>query len=147
MTVIVWDGQILAADRQITRGLTRYTGTKIWREGGIVLAGTGQLDRVLMLKDWYLKGAKLSEYPEFQRNPDTTATLVVATALGAAAFEMLPVPLEAPSLCAWGAGSEFAMGALHAGVDARRAALIASGLCEGCGGGVDAFDVGANYGF
>lgn len=45
MSVIVWDGETLAADRQATCAGLRYTAQKIGRlEDGSLLAWTGQQD-------------------------------------------------------------------------------------------------------
>ena len=42
---------------------------------------------------------------------------------------------------AWGSGMDFALGAMHAGADARRAIEIATELDTGTGRGIDAVDV------
>ena len=57
MTVIAWDGETLAADRQSLRGDTIMTTRKLWplKNGGVV-AISGLLSHGIALKKWVENG-------------------------------------------------------------------------------------------
>ena len=141
MSVVVWDGKTLAADRQATCGDLRMETSKMRKlSSGAIVAWTGSINCGLALAKWYESGAAPSEWPDFQKG-DKWSRLVVVEGGEAFTYEDLPIPIPVLGLfAAWGSGSDFALGALALGADARRAVEIASRFCVSCGMGVDALD-------
>jgi ATP-dependent protease HslVU (ClpYQ) peptidase subunit len=142
MTVIVWDGKTLAADKMVSCGDTLHTTTKVFKHGADIVAFCGTLSKGLALKKWYLDGAKTEEYPKFQ---DTEDFSVLIVASGGKVNEYLDQPIAISledKFSAWGNGREFAIGAMSAGADAVKAVEITSYHCGGCGRGVDSFEAG-----
>lgn len=144
MTVIAWDGHVLAADKQATYGDTKRTTTKIFRvNDSEVIALCGSIGAALVLLDWYKSGAQKESWPQQLQDSDDWAQLIIAAANGVRFYDRRPYfqMLEDPFM-AWGLGNEFALGALSMGASAIQAVEIASKWCEGCGMGVDYFQVG-----
>lgn len=143
MTVIAWDGRVLAADKCALYGDHRKVGTKIFRPvTDTVLGACGSIGAGLSLVEWYNNGCKRDEWPECQKDKDDWALLIVASKEGVYWYERLPykIRLEQPFM-AWGRGGEFAMGALAMGATAVQAVEVASKYCDGCGMGVDWFEM------
>ena len=143
MTIVVWDGKTIAADRQITRGDQVSSRVKLKRlDSGAVVCTCGDADRGLMLIDWYINGKDPAVWPAFQRADTGWVILVVVECGQVYEYNQEPVaiPVEAP-YDAWGSGSSFALGALAMGATASQAVEAASKHCNTCGMGVDAFDV------
>lgn len=142
MSVIAWDGKSIASDRQITYGGAKVSITKLWRlDDGSFMALTGNYDKALMVKNWYLQGADPERYPAFQSQPEW-ATLVIAKKSGIVCYEQYPIPfaVEGPYM-AWGSGQDFALAAMEAGASAYRAVEVACKLNVYCGMGIDYFDI------
>lgn len=151
MSVVVWDGKTLAADRQGTNGDMRLTEPKMAVQvsefGDVVCAWTGISAYGKQLAQWYYNGAHKDDWPEFQKDKDNWCRLIVANSDGCIFYEVTPYPLVVHDpYMAWGAGRDFAMGALSMGADARKAVEVASKFSTVCGGGVDAYDLGARAG-
>lgn len=144
MSIIVWDGQTLAADNQGTHCGLRFYVKKLYRlDDGTLLAFVGGASEGLNLIDWYKRGADPKEWPETQKSEEDMATLIIVTPQGVAAcYEKCPVPIPIEKVPhAWGSGRDFALGALAMGADARKAVEIASVYAEGCGQGITAVDM------
>lgn len=137
MSVIAWDGEVLAADKLATRGDILYTTTKIFKIGADAVGTTHCLTSGLKLIGWYKAGAKPEEFPKLNKDTDY-AMLIVVNREGVRHYEAEPVgiPITDPFF-AWGSGSEFAIGAMAMGASAIQAVEIASKHCSGCGRGVD----------
>lgn len=140
MTVIAFDGKILAADRQATLGDRRVTVSKIFKIRKAIVACSGALPYCLSLVDWYRGGADQKEFPEY-KGEDEWGCLVVYDK-GIKYYESRPFPiiLQDP-FAAWGSGGSYAMGAMAMGADARRAVEVAIRFDTGCGNGVEWFEV------
>lgn len=140
MTVIAWDGNMLAADKLADVADLPRTVTKIWRgRDGCLIGGSGDFSRVLQMRDWYNAGADPSKFPEEQRNTDKFVTLVIiAPQKLVLVYELAPSPIfyEDPQY-ACGSGRDFAVLAMKYGEDARQAVLTASKYSLSCGLGVD----------
>jgi len=138
MTVIAWDGETLAADRQSLRGDTIMTTRKLWplKNGG-VMAVCGQLAHGMALKKWVENGMHKKEFPK--KKDDNWASLIVALqGEPVVYFENTPDPIEICDLfAAWGVGREAALGAMAMKSDAIEAVEIASRFVVGCGNGCD----------
>lgn len=142
MSVIAWDGKIIAADKQATNSSMRAKCTKAKRIGDYVYAFAGDLECGLAMIDWHVNGANKEDWPKFQEDPDRWTRLVVADATGCVSYEMVPiaVPVESEFL-AWGSGRDFAMGAMGMGATAKEAVEIANMFSTDCGFGVDWFEL------
>lgn len=138
MTVIAWDGKTIAADRQCTTGGMRSTAKKLFRvHTGEVIALLGDWSRAMAVKDWYVRGGDPKLYPDFQLGEDWVRVVVLRDD-GLWTYEHTPFPIRIEDeFIAYGAGAEFAMGAMAMGADARRAVEVASQFSTGCGLGCD----------
>jgi ATP-dependent protease HslVU (ClpYQ) peptidase subunit len=148
MTVIAWDGKTLASDKQATEGGTRHTTTKIKRieKGkfkGYLMAGAGCTSQANQMMAWFELGADPSVFPKYQDTDDLSAQLlVIAPTKEILRFDFNPLPsVFFDEVYAMGNGREVALGAMAMGADAKRAVEVASGICEGCGQGVDFLDL------
>lgn len=140
MSVIAWDGKMLAADRMAVSFDLAVPVCKIERLGNEVLAWTGTQEHGLLLLVWYRNGAKPAEWPAFQRTDDWTR-LVIASANGVRFYEREPIPQTVSSKrAAWGSGRDFALGAMEMGATAYQAIITASSFSINCGCGVDAYE-------
>ncbi len=143
MSVIAWDGKMLAADKQATSQGLIVTTTKIRRvANGSIIAFEGDIDRGLVLAKWYEDGCDESKWPSFQKDKDDWTRLVLATTDGIFNYEREPIPIRIESsIMAWGQGRDFAIAAMHMGKNASEAVLFASKFTTGCGCGVNAFEL------
>lgn len=144
MSVVAFDGKTLAADRQATNSGLIFTASKVFRlDDGTLLGITGNIGSATAMIEWYKSGAQPADFPKWQENKDKWSRLIVVTPDGRCFwYEEFPYPsplIEPPM--AWGAGQDFAMGAMMAGADARRAVEITNEACDSCSRGVEAFDV------
>lgn len=140
MTIIVWDGVTLAADRQATQSDIARKVKKIRRIRGHLVGASGQWDLAQEMFDWFAKGAKAEEWPASQRKDETWVGLLVITPKGKILkYEQAPIPMDFSMNrnYAFGSGRDFAYGAMAMGADARDAVRVASQFCTGCGMGVD----------
>jgi hypothetical protein len=144
MTVIAWDGKILAADRQGTVGDTIYTIQKLFplSHGG-AMATTGHADSAAVMRQWWSDGANKKLWPACQSDKDKWSCLIIARPnKPVLSYETLPEPLVGVDcLAAWGIGREAALGAMAMGADAIKAVEIASRIVIGCGRGCDFIEV------
>ena len=141
MSVIAWDGQSLATDRQATNCAQRNTASKAIRiPSGEVVAWCGEQDQGLILAKWYEDGADPSKWPEFQKDKEDWSRLVVASESGVKFYERHPVAMvEHDAFQAFGSGRDYAMGAMAMGATAAQAVKVASQFNVHCGMGVDVF--------
>jgi ATP-dependent protease HslVU (ClpYQ) peptidase subunit len=144
MSVVVWDGKTLAADRQATNAGLRRTISKMKRlSDGTVLAWVGSQDTGLAMARWYEAGHDFECYPAGQRDKEDWSSLIaVLPDRRILVFEKWEAAIEIlDEQMAWGSGRDFALGAMAMGANARRAVEIASQFSIDCGCGVEAFDV------
>lgn len=142
MSVVVWDGKIIAADCQAVYGDTVSTIRKIFLlENGEVVGVTGALDAAATVIRWYKQGADPEKWPEIQKT-DNWARIIVASKNRICFAEKTPDFVDVvDSFAAWGCGREAALGALEMGADAIKAVEVASKWINGCGRGCDSFRV------
>lgn len=139
MTVIAWDGKVLAADKQSTSAGLRTTTTKLRRLlSGEVLAYCGDADSGRAVAEWYADGADPAKWPKCQSDKDDWARLIVGSRNGIKVYERQPygMPIE-DKFIAWGSGRDFAIGAMARGASAVEAVKIAMRFDTGCGMGID----------
>lgn len=142
MTVVAWDGKTIVADRQVTNSdLARPTSKLRRLSSGEVISGTGNSQVCIMLMDWYEAGAKKEDWPAVQQTEDL-AVLVVASAEGLKFYDRFPVALSVETeFYAFGAGRDYAMGAMAHGASALEAVQITNRLCVSCGHGADVMEL------
>lgn len=141
MTTIAWDGRLLAADGLRCAGHepVEWSAKKIRVVGSMVYAITGAWAMFDAVIDWYVAGADPANAPKV--SDDDTWTLVVLTPAGITTFcSKRPYPEMWPAPQAWGSGSEYALGAMHAGRNAYQAVEIASRLNLHTGGTITCVD-------
>lgn len=145
MSVVVWDGKKLVADRQVTdSGMIRST-TKIRKieKGkfkGFLMGACGVTATANLLMDWFETGAKPESFPyEYAKSDLFSATLVVITdKKHIFRYDHLPVPIiMEDKVYATGSGRDFAYGAIAMGADAVKAVEVACELSAECGNGID----------
>lgn len=139
MTVICWDGKTLAADKQMTNGMTRMTVTKLYRANGCLVGITGCPSAGMETLQWFRDGAKPADYPPANRSDSGGASLVVVSRdLQVVKYEKSPYAYAIDGkFCAFGCADESAMVAMDLGASAVRAVELASKYNTGCGNGVD----------
>lgn len=140
MTIIVWDGVTLAADKQATQSDLARKVKKIRRIRGNLVGASGQWDLAQEMFDWFAQGAKREAWPATQRTDDKWVGLLVITPnRKILKYESSPIPIDftANKRYAFGSGRDFAYGAMEMGADARAAVLAASKFDINCGMGVD----------
>jgi hypothetical protein len=142
MTVIAWDGQILAADKLACFGATKGTVTKIFRFKNELLAITGCLSAGMETMQWYTEGAVKADYPPSNRMQNEGASLIVIKQDKSVwKYEKSPVPFRVEgSFCAFGCGDESALIAMECGANALRAVELVIKYNSGCGNGIDVLE-------
>lgn len=141
MTIIAWDGKVLAADKRATGDGMANRVTKIWRVGEHLLATAGSIPAGMALRDWYTHGAKPAEYPEAAVN--NGAVLIVITA-GKKILEYAgayPYEIE-DAYYAMGSGRAFATMAMRLGKSAVEAVELTCEFDVSCGNGIDILEHG-----
>lgn len=143
MTTIAWDGRSLAADRRVLAG-TNYMGEAIkitrspdGRWAGAA-GGSAECNQILA---WVHNGMKPDELPPSQATDDFCNVLVVYPDGKAELFSKHGYSVAVKAPFAVGSGSEYARGAMAAGVDARGAVEIAMRFDMATGDGVDCVEV------
>lgn len=147
MTTIAYDGRTVAADSMGVSGAYRVPGAyqKIRRVGERVygLAGyPGWFDAWIR---WYEDGADPKSAPHCNIESDNTGSFIVFERGRAFVFTShVPYPSEIFAPDAWGSGCDFAIGAMKAGADARRAVEVAIDCDPHTGGEVQVIDLMGN---
>lgn len=140
MTIIVWDGETLAADKQATTNDLVRKVTKIRRIRGHLVGVSGDWDRGQEVFDWFEKGAEPEKMPAFQKvTDDFVGMLVITPDKRVLKYERSHVPMdfsEEDWFC-MGSGRDYAYGALYMGADAASAVMAACAFSPSCGEGVD----------
>jgi hypothetical protein len=142
MSIVAWDGKILAADRQCTVTDTIFTIQKLWKlSSGEVVAFVGIATEGLLIKQWYEAGAKPENWPECKEEDDRLK-FIVASKEGCFFYDGEPIKIKVlDPFRAWGIGREAALGAMAMGANAIEAVKIASKHVIGCGRGCDWVEV------
>lgn len=140
MSIIVWDGKTLAADKQTTNvNLKRPATTKIFRNGDILFAGVGQHQCVRALMEWVEWGMPPASFPkDYMDSSGSTALWIINRngTIGRVEDGPFVIKQEQPYF-ADGSGRDFAYGAMAMGADAVKAVEIACQHDIYCGGGID----------
>ena len=140
MSVIVWDGQTLAADKQMTNGGLMLIGSKIFKIGDDLVGFTGDYDYGLGMKHWFETGADPHSFPSNQNDKDSWVGILVVKPDGRVLkYDRCPHPydLSQNRFVCLGSGRDFAYGALEMGADAVRAVEVACKYEASCGYGIE----------
>jgi hypothetical protein len=138
MTVIAWDGTVLAADKLFVFNGLKRTGTKLERVGDLLVAATGMAWAAREAIEWVRRGRKPEDYPACQRDKDDWAALVVIEDRRCLLYERSPYPTKLEDrIFAAGNGRDFALAAMYLGQTAIQAVDVACVFCPDCGNGVD----------
>lgn len=144
MTVIAWDGHTLAADKLSRCGNTKNRVTKIYAVGELLFAGAGEFAFILECLEWVRKGRAPDAFPPAQRNKDDWQPFFVIEANKIiSTYERTPVPIVVEDeFYTLGSGGEYALAALHLGLNAVQAVELASRLDPASGFGIDTLQLG-----
>jgi ATP-dependent protease HslVU (ClpYQ) peptidase subunit len=140
MTVIVWDGKTLAADKQATNSGLKMTVTKIKRINEDLFGVTGDFDLAQSTLKWFADGADPEKFPKHQETDDKWVGLVRITPdKRILKYERSPFPMDYTQMgkMAWGSGRDYALAAMAMGADAVKAVEVACQFESTCGLGVD----------
>lgn len=140
MTIIVWDGKTLAADKQLTNNGLKCRTTKIFKISGNLVGVTGDFDYAQAMLSWFGSGARPSDFPDHQKEDSKfVGMLVITPDKQILKYERSPHPIdftECGALCV-GSGRDYAYGALYMGATAYRAVEAACEYDNHCGMGID----------
>ena len=143
MTVVAFDGRVMAADKRSSFGGLHATTTKVHSVGGMVIAGCGPTALIAEMRQWLVDGADPATFPAAQRD-DTKCTSILVKRPGTPLwqYENTPHPIVIENAqWAIGSGRDFAVMAMHLGKSAVEAVELTSLFCSDCGNGVDAIEV------
>ena len=137
MTIIVWDGKTLAADRMADDNGQRRTMTKIKRHKDVLLAGTGTAAACGAVMNWFMNGARIDDFPVLPA--EQSCDLWVINKSGAIGkFESCAYPVRfEDAMFACGDGAPYAYGVFEMGGTAVDAVKAAIKHCTSCGGSID----------
>jgi 20S proteasome alpha/beta subunit len=143
MTILAWDGKILAADKRIvSNGLARTT-TKIFRlSDGCLFGGSGDISFIMQMKVWVENGCSVTDFPIAQRDQEDWQVCIIIDADGLRLYERTPHSIrfdDATYAC--GSGRDYAVAAMHLGKTAKEAAEIACLFDIHCGNGIDTLEL------
>jgi hypothetical protein len=144
MTVIAWDGEVLATDTQCTLGNAKYQSPKAWYEsvGGqaCIISGVGTLKNIHRHKEWLVRDDK-SDFP-YGALENHYYQFILVTKEGLLRYEGTPYPIvHGVNACAFGEASDFAYGALAMGATAIEAVKVAIQYSHQCGGNVESYSL------
>lgn len=124
MTVVAYTRGVMAADSSCFIGDTAvHPAKKIWQVGGGLVGCAGDLYAMVAFVRWLLDGAIDEDYPNL-----SFEAIVVDPSGRVRAYDggnPEPFDVKVP-YCAIGSGRDFALGAMHAGADARGAVKAAT---------------------
>ena len=140
MTIIAWDGRIIAADGLVSAGgvITSRNHKKLLVEDNRIFGLAGGLGFMPHLVHWYKNGAKPGEAPK-----DTDWTFIVLEGGGVArcASNTFPYMDSYDPPWAWGSLWCVAYGAMLAGKTAVEAVEIMCRTDTECGGEIQAVNI------
>tara|TARA_R110000822_G_scaffold35007_10_gene98893 strand:- start:222 stop:689 length:468 start_codon:yes stop_codon:yes gene_type:complete len=145
MTIIVWNGEVLAADKMADNAGHKGVVTKIRRvnEGSLV-AFTGDWDHAQAMFAWAQDGFEIAKHPECQKGADWVGMMRITPDGRCLKYERSPYPSDfteevmAAGIYAMGSGRDYAIGAYGAGcLLSEQMVQITNKYCVGCGLGFD----------
>ena len=141
MSVIAWDGECLAADKQATVGSLYVATTKIWRRGTGRSADTLAMLTLVraegLVVGWRCASRLPAKPPRRLQGVGVTARRYPGWEAGALPAHPHPVRYDEGQKFAIGSGRDFALAAMHLGRSADEAVRVACEFDQCCGNGVD----------
>lgn len=138
MSVIAWDGLVLAADKQATVVGLRKTVTKIFKHNGELFYSDGDFGKFLEVMDWYKAGADPEKYPTIARDVNASPLNVIKAGGKIYVYDQSPIPfLIEDRFAAAGTGRDYAIAAMSLGYSSKAAVEIACKFDIYCGMGID----------
>lgn len=146
MTVIAWDGVMLAADRMASDTYVKSTSVqKIFRIRDHLVGASGVCAVVADMIHWFEQGAHPDDFPKAQRrdSAEPHCTMLVITPAGEVhSYQCSPRPtVYLDKQFAIGCGREAALAVMLLGHDAIKAVEISSIVSAGCGNGIDSLEL------
>lgn len=144
MTVIAWDGEVLAADQLIVNdnGVIIAHEKKVFEAvcpvlGKVLFAYAGEVRYKKAFLGWLNSDMNPEKFPKM-KDEDQTTFIVISEEI-IRIFGTSPHYSEYPAnqKMAWGCGKEFAYGAMEAGMSAIGAVDVAIKKNVWCGGAID----------
>jgi hypothetical protein len=149
MSVIAWDGKILATDRQVSSSNLQWKSKgdgydKLIVHEQSVYAWTGTLQTALEFILW-MEGDNSEKYPESMNDTDDWSTVLVWDKIDKTMRKFSkginPVPVMiGDGIDAWGSGCYYALGTMHHSKNAIDGVKVAQSFDPGCGFGVTWYD-------
>lgn len=137
MSVLVWDGTTLAADKRASSGCSVSTVTKIFKLNGKLIGIAGDLAVGLAMVAWFENHGKPEDFPEFDKEDDAVMVVIHQNEV-VEVYETSPYPFICDDVpCAFGCGEQAALVAMALGLDAKEAVEIVSRFNIYCGNGID----------
>lgn len=139
MTVVAWDGKVLAADKRGLLSDCAWPVTKIHRVGLDAFACiVGPVDQGMETLAWYRSGADPAAFPASRRTDNWSPFTVIHRDGRISRYEQTPYPVEYHTeRYADGSGRAYAIAAMECGRSAVEAVEIACRYDPNCGNGVD----------
>jgi hypothetical protein len=142
MSIVAWDGTILAADKAGTNSGYSTTVTKVFRVPDGRVGFVGNMNHSQRLLDWFMEGRRPETYPKSADKDDGSDALFIDDTRREVwlycANEPRGSKIEHP-YTAMGSGRDFALAAMHLGHSAVEAVKVANDLNIFCGNGIDYF--------
>lgn len=148
MSIIAWDGELIAADSLSCRGSIWTPYPKLFKLNEKTVVGiTGSVSIGLEMVDWIENGCEKKSFPESQRTHEDAGFAIVAENDKVKVYETSPIPLiykiKKGFYMAWGSGIDVALGAMYGGADAIEAVGAACYHCTDCGLEIVAYRYGS----
>ncbi|NBV16779.1 hypothetical protein [Janthinobacterium sp.] len=142
MTIIAWDGQTLAADKQGTNYGCAYAVTKIHRVPGGLVAFSGSGSHAAELLKWFEAGRPADAYPVGTEENGAGSMFIASDRKIFIFAHNGPHPeLIEERFFARGAVRDYALAAMHLGKSAREAVEVACFFDTSCGKGIDVLEI------
>ena len=143
MTTIAVDGKLVAAEGRRTAGseIVADDVRKIVVKHGRIYVLAGEIAARDAIIEWHDKGADPGKQPGASKDGSWILVVIDRDRVMRSFHNDLPYPQQNPMPQAFGSGASFALGAMRAGADARRAVEIACGLDVYSGGGIQVVDI------
>ncbi|MGE3064106.1 MAG: hypothetical protein AB7K67_00850 [Hyphomicrobiaceae bacterium] len=145
MTTIATDGTTIAADgRRLWNGgqIAGDAHQKIVVRDNYIYALTGLAPMFEPMIAWHRRGAPVDDLPKMGSDAEWGALIVVDSSGTVTKYsDSCPYPETLPTPIAFGAGMDYAMGAMAAGASPERAVQIAAELCTHTGGAITVIDI------
>lgn len=138
MTIICWDGKILAADRQVNISGFTYETTKIYRVPSGIVGFSGNGAHAMALLDWFKGDMSPATYPK-ESYEDGAGSMLITNDGELWVYDSNIAHHEVikTKFFARGSGMDYALAAMYLGKSAIEAVEVACALNVNCGMGVD----------